>query len=86
MKQMLWRALLLGLALLLPLTTAAGEVSVGAGGSYSLSEHFSVLEDRGRAMGLEQVLLPAAQARFEPLSRAARAPISASTVPPSGCV
>lgn len=68
MKQMLWRALLLGLALLLPLTTAAKEVSVGAGGSYSLSEHFSVLEDPGRAMGLEQVLLPAAQARFEPLS------------------
>ena len=68
MNSLRWLALLLGLAWLLPFAAAAGEVSIGTGGRYDLSEHFSVLEDPGRAMDLEQVLLPQVQARFVPLS------------------
>ena len=62
-----WLGLLLGLASLAPLAAVAGDVTIGANGSYGLSEGFSYLEDRDQTLTFEQVLEPAQQARFQPL-------------------
>ena len=65
-----WAGLVLGmaLALLLPVDSCAGDVGIGTGGSYPLSQEFSYLIDPTDKLALEDVLQPAQQVRFQPLS------------------
>ena len=50
-----------------PAAGATGELAVGAAQRYPLSRSFTVLEDRSRDLTIEDVLQPAAQARFAPV-------------------
>ncbi|MBI2768635.1 MAG: PAS domain S-box protein [Burkholderiales bacterium] len=59
---------LLSLACLWPVLSPAADMDIGAGDSYSLSRSFSWLEDKEAGLTLDDVLQPAAQARFQPLA------------------
>ena len=58
----------MAVALLLPASVAAGEVTIGSGGSYPLSQQFSYLVDASQTLTLEDLQQPAQQARFQPLA------------------
>ena len=66
MRQGRWLHVAPGWALLLPLTAAGGDITIGTRGRYPLSGGFAYLEDPDQKLSLDAVLQPAQQARFQP--------------------
>ncbi len=56
-----------------PALAQPGQMSIGKAGRYMLSESYTVLEDKTAQLGFEDVLQPAAQARFKPVTPGASA-------------